>query len=196
MKCMNAHDNPEDARFCQECGVSLQQQSAEEQAQEALQRLQAKQEEPQEDAQEAPRESSLGSRVKQFDLAAFLQGVSAKQYLAVGVALMAIVGAMVIGLNAGGSDNSSSGGSSDPTTVDTTPVEPTVVMTKDELAASLADGRTWTDGSVGSSAYCIEASVDADGSGSYQCMVTFTNGTQISKQVVVDSSGGYVTTNS
>jgi hypothetical protein len=34
MKCIEGHDNPEDARFCQECGVRIQ--STEEPAQEPL----------------------------------------------------------------------------------------------------------------------------------------------------------------
>ena len=34
MKCIEGHDNPEDARFCQECGVRIQ--STEEPAKEPL----------------------------------------------------------------------------------------------------------------------------------------------------------------
>jgi hypothetical protein len=189
MNCRNGHENPDDARFCQECGVSLQQQSAEEQAQEALQRLQTKQEEPQEVASDKTAPYSLGDDFRNTAAAPVWErwtNLKAPVQGGIIAAVAAIVVAIVIGVSAGDSDGSSSSGSS----TDTNPAAPTVVMTASQLEGDLTSG-AWTSGDTPSAASCVGGNVNSDGSGSYQCLVTF-DGTQYSKQVTVSSDGTYI----
>ena len=68
-------------------------------------------------------------------------------------------------------------------------------MTSEKLASSLAVGTPWSGGAVANSANCIQADVRADGSGTYQCMVSFTDGQTASKQVTVDTTGAYISSN-
>jgi len=78
-------------------------------------------------------------------------------------------------------------------TTDTTQAEPSVVMTTSQLESALTDG-PWSSGSYASSANCIENDVRADGSGTYQCYVYWTDGSApSSRSIVVSPSGGWMT---
>jgi hypothetical protein len=182
MKCMNSHDNPEDARFCQECGVSLQQQSAEEQAQEALQRLHAKQEEPvrvqtgEEGEQNALREKWT-QPVDGSDVSQFLGKFSPKQWGIAGGAALAIVVAIAVGVNASGGDVHR-------------------VMTVGQLEGSLKDNNTVSDGTTVTMATCQEKDVNKNGSGTYTCDEAYSDGTQENSRILaVDNTGHWVKDN-
>ena len=168
MKCRNGHESPEDASFCQECGVSLRQQSAEDKAREEpvepVQPVQTEEEREQNALRDKYTQPVGGS-----DVGRFFKKISPKQWLITIGAAVAIVVAIAVGASVGGGSGSAA--------MDSSKVEQKVI------------GLTVDDGTTVTTAVCASVHVNNDGYGQYTCANTFSDNTQYSQTANVDSSG-------